>query len=227
MGRARRAADGGIVYHVLNRANARLPIFERDEDFAAFERILAEGCERYDMRILAYCLLSNHWHWVLWPKRDGDLSRFVGWVTLTHTQRWHAHRGSTGSGHVYQGRFKSFPIQDDDHFYVVCRYVERNALRAMLVEQAEQWQWSSLWRWKFGTAKEKKLLSTWPVARPRGWTTHVNAPQTEAELEAIRRCVRRGQPFGDERWTERMVKRLGLEMTMRPRGRPPKVAKGS
>jgi putative transposase len=85
MGRARRAADGGVVYHVLNRANARLPIFERDEDFAAFERILAEGRERYDMRILAYCLLSNHWHWLLWPKRDGDLSRFVGWVTLTHT----------------------------------------------------------------------------------------------------------------------------------------------
>ena len=106
MGRARRATDGGVVYHVLNRANARLPIFERDEDFAAFERILAEGRERYDMRILAYCLLSNHWHWVLWPKRDGDLSRFVGWVTLTHTQRWHAYRGSTGSGHVYQGRFK-------------------------------------------------------------------------------------------------------------------------
>jgi REP element-mobilizing transposase RayT len=129
-------------YHVLNHANARLPIFERDEDFAAFERILAEGRERYDMRILAYCLLSNHWHWILWPKRDGDLSRFVGWVTLTHTQRWHAYRGSTGSGHVYQGRFKSFPIQDDDHFYVVCRYVERNALRAMLVEQAEQWRWS-------------------------------------------------------------------------------------
>jgi putative transposase len=227
MGRARRAADGGVVYHVLNRANARLPIFERDEDFAAFERILAEGRERYDMRILAYCLLSNHWHWLLWPKRDGDLSRFVGWVTLTHTQRWHANRGSTGSGHVYQGRFKSFPIQDDDHFYVVCRYVERNALRAMLVEQAEQWQWSSLWRWKFGTAKEKELLSNWPVARPRGWTAHVNAPQTEAELEAIRRCVRRGQPFGDERWTERMVKRLGLETTMRPRGRPPKDAKGS
>jgi putative transposase len=156
---------GGPLFERVATLNP-ISIFERDEDFAAFERILAEGRERYDMRILAYCLLSNHWHWVLWPKRDGDLSRFVGWVTLTHTQLWHAYRGSTSSGHVYQGRFKSFPIQDDDHLFVVCRYVERNALRAMLVEQAEQWQWSSLWRWRFGNAKQ--LLSNWPVARPRG-----------------------------------------------------------
>lgn len=222
MGRARRAADGGYVYHVLNRANGRMPIFESDDDFAAFEQILEEGRDRYEMRILAYCLLWNHWHLLLWPRNDGDLSRFTGWITLTHTQRWHAHRHSAGSGHVYQGRFKSFPVQEDDHFYTVSRYVERNALRAMLVEHAEQWRWSSLWRWKFGNAKEKGLLSAWPIPRPRGWVAHVNAPQTEAELLAIQRCVQRGQPFGDERWTGRTVKRLSLETTLRPRGRPRK-----
>lgn len=168
MGRPRRAADGGLVYHVLNRANARMPIFEKPEDYAAFLRILEEAVERTRTRLLAYCVLSNHWHLVVWPKADGELSRFVGWLTLTHTQRWHAHRRSTGSGHVYQGRFKSFPVQEDKHFFTVCRYVERNALRANLVRRAEDWPWGSLSRWLQGTAAEKSLLAPWPLRRLAG-----------------------------------------------------------
>lgn len=130
-------APGGLVYHVLNRANGRLPIFEKNEDYEAFERVLAQAVQRVDIRLLAYCVMPNHWHLVLWPRVDGDLSRFVGWLTLTHTQRWHAHRHTTGSGHLYQGRFKSFPVQTDEHFLAVCRYVERNPLRAGLVSRAE------------------------------------------------------------------------------------------
>jgi len=222
MGRALRAAEGGWVYHVLNRANARLPIFEGPQDFEAFERILAEGVERYQPRLLAYCLMHNHWHLLLWPEEDGLLSRFVGWITLTHTQRWHAQRRTTGSGHLYQGRFKSFPVQEDDHFYSVGRYVERNALRARLVKRAENWRYSSLWRRVHGDAESRRLLSAWPVSRPRRWPEWVHEAQTEAELQAIRRCVRRGAPYGDEPWSERAVRALDLEATIRPRGRPKK-----
>ncbi len=132
MGRPRRAAQGGLVYHTLNRANARLTIFEDEGDFIAFERILAEAVTRYGMRLLAYCVLPNHFHLLLWPRGDGDLSQFMQWLTLTHTQRWHAHHQSAGSGHLYQGRFKSFPVQSDDHFLAVCRYVERNARASWL-----------------------------------------------------------------------------------------------
>lgn len=222
MGRPKRAADGGWVYHILNRANARLPIFEADEDFVAFERVLEEAVERTGTRLLSYCLMPNHWHLVVWPHEDGELSRFAGWLTLTHTQRWHAHRHSAGTGHLYQGRFKSFPIQEDQHFLTVCRYVERNPLRAKLVGRAEEWRWGSLYRWAHGTPHQQRLLSPWPVRRSPGWLQHVNEPQTEAELESLRRSVQRGCPYGDEQWSTVAIKSLDLASTIRPRGRPRK-----
>jgi putative transposase len=220
MGRPRRAAEGGYVYHVLNRANARMKIFDDDEDYDAFDRILWQAVERSETRLLAYCVMPNHSHLVVWPRKDDELSRFVGWLTLTHTQRWLAHRHSAGSGHVYQGRFKSFPVQADDHFYTVARYVERNALRAGLVRRAENWRWSSLFRWLRGSTEDKQLLAAWPVARRPNWSEHVNGAQTAAELQAIRRSIERGRPFGNERWIERAADRLDLETTLRPRGRP-------
>jgi putative transposase len=137
MGRAKRADEGGLVYHALNRANGRMALFEKDGDYEAFEQILEEAVGRSRTRLLAYCVMPNHWHLIVWPRQDGELSRFVGWLTLTHIQRWHAHRHTRGNGHVYQGRYKSFPVQGDEHFLTACRYVERNALRANLVTRAE------------------------------------------------------------------------------------------
>jgi putative transposase len=227
MGRPHRAAEGGYVYHVLNRANARMTIFDDEGDYEAFERVLLEAVERTETRLLAYSLMPNHWHLVAWPRKDGELSRFVGWLTLTHTQRWHAHRHSTGSGHVYQGRFKSFPIQEDEHFYTVARYVERNSLRAKLVRRAELWRWSSLARWLRSSAEDKALLAAWPLPRKGNWVDYVNALQTEGELKALRRSVQRGCPFGDEPWSQRAVRRLGLESTVRPPGRPKTTIIGS
>ena len=224
MGRAKRADDGGMVFHVLNRANLRATIFEKPEDYAAFERVLQEALDRVDMRILSYCLMPNHWHLVLWPRRDGDLSKFMGWVTSTHTQRWHAQHQTIGTGHLYQGRFKSFPVQNDEHFLTVCRYVERNGLRANLAAGAEEWRWSSLWHRRQRDEFAQRVLSEWPVACPRQWLQSVNRPQTDAEVSALRRSVNRGAPFGDSDWTNRIVKRLGLEATIRPRGRPKLVA---
>jgi putative transposase len=202
-----------------------MTIFANDGDYEAFESVLAAAVERMSTRLLAYTLMPNHWHLVVWPRENGELSRFVGWLSLTHTQRWHAHRHSIGTGHLYQGRFKSFPIQEDEHFFAVVRYVERNALRAGLVRRAEQWRWSSLYHWVHGTAAEKKLLSAWPLPHKRGWVDLVNAPQTTAELQAVQRSIQRGNPFGSQGWSAGAVRSLGLESTLRPRGRPPNIEK--
>ena len=137
MARGRRTAVGDLVYHVLNRGVGRLKIFKTTKDYLAFERVLETAQQRQPIRLLAYCLMPTHWHLVLWPRADDELSPWMRWVTLTHTQRWHVAHHSVGTGPIYQGRFKSFPVESDAHFLTVARYVERNALRAELVERAE------------------------------------------------------------------------------------------
>jgi REP-associated tyrosine transposase len=223
MPRRLRSAPGGYVYHVLNRAVGRRTLFKKDGDYAAFEAALEEAADFQPMRLLAYCLMPNHWHLVLWPKADGDLSRYVRWLTVTHAQRYHAHYHTAGTGPLYQGRFKSFPVQAGDHLRTVCRYAERNALRAGLVRRAERWRWSSLWHEVHG---HPDWLTAWPGGgRPAlaAWLESVNRPETVAELAAVRRSVARGAPYGEPAWTERTAGRLGLESTLRPRGRPPKA----
>jgi len=111
MPRRLRVSSGGFAYHVLNRAVARERIFRTARDYEAFERVLREAKERLPMRLLAWCVMPNHWHLVLWPRGDGDLSEFMRWLSVTHTQRWHAAHHTSGTGPLYQGRFKSFPIQ--------------------------------------------------------------------------------------------------------------------
>jgi putative transposase len=207
---------------VLNRAVARHAIFQKDGDYEAFERVFAEALEKHPIRVLSYCLMPNHWHLVLWPEEDGQLTAFVRWLTHTHTMRWHAHYHSSGTGHLYQGRFKSFPIQRDDHLYTVLRYVERNPFRANLVPQPEAWRWSSLHLRHTQDPRVSALLHGWPVPMPRNWLSWVREPQTNAELDAVRRSVVRGTPFGSLAWQKRAAARLGLEATLRPRGRPRK-----
>ena len=213
-----------MIFHVLNRGNARDQIFDKDTDYAAFEKVLAESQEQVSVRILSYCLMPNHWHLVLWPFRDGDLGRFMQRLTTTHVRRWQLHHRSVGTGHLYQGTYKSFPIEEDDHLYTVLRYVERNPVRPTLVERAQEWRWSSLWRWSHPAEHENKpVLCPWPIPRPTDWVTRVNRALTKKEIEAVQTSVARGRPFGSEEWQENTAKQLGLQSTFRSRGRPRKT----
>ena len=191
-------------------------------DYAAFVQVLAETLDVRPMRLCSYCIMPNHWHLVLWPRDDGDLGRFMQRLSIAHVRRWQEHRRAVGTGHLYQGRYKSFPVQSDEHYLTVCRYVERNPLRANLVERAEDWRWSSLWLQRNGDDEAKTILSDGPVDYPRNWLQCVNRAETAEELDALRQSATRGKPFGNAPWTRRAITRLGLESSIRPRGRPRK-----
>ena len=168
-------------------------------------------------------MMPNHWHFVVCPKTDTQVTDFFRWLTHTHTMRWHAHYHTEGTGHLYQGRFKTFPIQEDEHLVSVLRYVERNALQANLVKRAEDWKYGSLWRMIHGDADSQSLLSDWPITRPRTWRAMVNRPQNKKKLEAIRNCVRKGSPYGSDHFVTQASTRLKLKHTLRERGRPRKT----
>ncbi len=219
MARIKRKVVGNIVYHVLNRANGRLRIFKKQGDFSAFEQILCEGLERFSMRLAGYCLMGNHWHLLLWPRQDGDLSVFMQWVTMTHSQRWHAAHGTAGMGHLYQGRFKSFPVQSSEHYLTVLRYVESNPMRAKLVDRSRDWPWSSL-AIRQGAEKEGLTLHAGPVKLPLNWLKLVDILPNETDLMKLENCIRRGSPYGSDTWVTQMANRLNLVSTLRPRGRP-------
>lgn len=223
MPRTSRAASGGFVYHVLNRGVGRMRLFERARDYEAFEEILGETLAKIPLRVCAFTIMPNHWHLVVWPEEDGQLGVFFQRLSVTHVTRWSRAKDRVGYGHVYQGRFKSFPVETDDYFYHVVRYAERNALRANLVSDAAEWRWSSLWIREHGTKEQRGWLSAWPVPRPRDWLSWVNRAETEAELEALRHSVDRGTPFGSEAWVSATAERLGLRSTLRRRGRPRKA----
>jgi len=208
MPRPQRTNIGCYVYHVLNRANARVQIFDNYKDYMLLENILEEAKEKLDMRILSYCIMPNHWHLALYPKKDGDLSKFMSWVTNTHTRRWHTIKETIGQGHLYQGRYKSFLVQEDEHLLQLFKYIESNPLRARLVEKAEDWEWSSLSRKEKGNDKQKKLLDEWPINVPRDYIDLVNIPQINTELESLRYSLNKGKPYGSESWVNRMMRYL-------------------
>ena len=223
MARTPRASAGNVCYHVLNRGHGRMTVFHKDGDYAAYLKLMKQANERIPMRLLAFCLMPNHFHLVVWPRNDGDLSKWMQWLTTSHVRRYHRHYDS--SGHVWQGRFKSFPIQSDEHLLTVMRYVERNPVRAKAIpiRKAQNWPWSSL-----GTPPadvEVPQLHPGPVPRRKNWLNWVNCALTEQEREAMEVFIARGQPYGEEKWKARTAKRLGIEATIRPRGRPRKKNK--
>jgi len=208
---------GGVCAHVVTRGNARATVFHSDDEYARFMKLMNAARNRVPIELLAWCLMPNHLHLVLRPLDDGDLSRFMHWLLTTHVQRHHIRHGTTGR--VWQGRYKAFPIQADAHLVTVLRYVERNPVRAGLVDRALGWQWSSV-RERHSNAGECGLLAPSPVPLPSPWTDWVDKPLTGTELANVRTSLRRNRPLGDSAWTHELASRLNLLGTLNPRGRP-------
>ena len=228
MARKPRYCPGGYVYHVLNRSVGRIALFRRGEDYAAFERVMLDAYERVPLRIVGWCLMKNHWHFMVWPRTDDEVTGYFRALAHTHAMRWRVAHRSVGWGPLYQGRFKAFPVESGSHVLTVCRYVERNALSAGAVKRAEDWRWGSLWlRHHAGmddhTRSMRRMMSAGPAGRwpeLKQWTESVNTAQTKRELSQLNASENRSRPYGGEPWMDKVVKELGLEHTIRGEGRP-------
>ena len=195
-------------------------IFGKQRDFEAFEEVIAQAKARLPMRVLAWCVMPNHWHFVLWPRRR---RRPVGVHALADGDAHAAlARGASHGGHrpAVPGAFQVVPDPGGRASAGrCCGTWSATRCGPNLVEEAEAWRWSSLWHRVHGDdGGTGGRRARWRL--PRRWRQHVQSPQTEAELEALRRSVVRGCPFGEASWQERTAKRLGLQSTLRPRGRP-------
>jgi putative transposase len=216
MARAPRTITANECYHVINRGNQKARLFHTAADYAAFTGYMKEAQERLDLPLLAVCLMPNHVHLVVRPRRDADIAAWTSWLFTTHVRRHHRNYGTTGR--LWQGRYKACLIQQDHHLLTVLRYVERNALAGKLVERAQDWPWGSLnWR---GSQCAPLALTTAPIDLPGWWSEFVNQPMTSAELTAVRESVYRQRPFGSPEWTESAAHETGAEQSLAPIGRP-------
>lgn len=216
MPRPRRCLPAGFVYHVLNRANERVRIFKSAKDFDRFVALMRETAVYVPMRVCAYCVMPTHWHLVLWPTVDGAISSYIHRLSTLHSMQHRRVRRSVGHGHVYQGRFKSFPVEGSRHYLNVVRYVEANPLRAGLVTRAEAWLWSSLNDRMNGSA----LVQPGPLELPASWVDLVNAAPEADELLMLRACVNAGRPLGSPAWIAQTAAEQGIEQCLNTRGRP-------
>ena len=214
MGRPRRHQPAGHIFHIINRGNGGAVVFHKDTDYQAFLDLLEAGKSKFSVRVLAFCVMPNHFHIVVQPETEATLSPFMKWWQTTHARRYHRHYGS--HGHLWQGRFKNFPIERDEHLLIVLRYVLRNPVRAKLVRRTAEWRWSSL--------QHPSLVDHWPVPVPADWSRWIEQPLFAHELAQVRTCVNRQSPFGFPSWQEQCASDLGLESTLRPPGRPCKAA---
>jgi len=217
MPRFAKQIPGGICAHVMTRGNARATVFHTDRDYSELIELMHDAQRRVYVETLSWCLMPNHLHFVIRPRENGDLAKWMHWLLTTHVQR-HRRRYDT-TGRVWQGRYKAFPIQADGHLLTVLRYVERNPVRAGLVSRAAEWRWSSAGA-RSQSHSAGSLLTESPVPLPSPWLDWVDAPLTSGELEAVRLCAKRGRPLGDPAWTRGVAERLDLLGTMAPRGRP-------
>ncbi len=218
MPRIIRGLGDGFVYHIINRGNGRQEVFHKEKDYEAFMTLMKEAKERYPVKLYGYCLMPNHFHMAMRPEKGGELSKWMQWLMTSHVRRYHRHHES--SGHVWQGRYKSFIVQEDSHLLMVLRYIEGNPVRAEIVQSAREWQWSSH-NGVIGMDR-RGLVDKAPIEIPKEWTKYVDQSFEENELDRLRSSVNRQTPLGDASWLMKVCREFGLESTLRRRGRPMK-----
>jgi putative transposase len=221
MPRIARGFIDGFVYHVINRGNGGQTVFHENRDYQTFIDIVKKAKRVFGLKLFAYCLMPSHFHMVVLPARAEQLSKWMQWVMTSYVRRYHHDYGT--KGHLWQGRFKSFIVQQDEHLLRVMGYVESNPVRAGLVNSAKEWYWSSH-RETLGK-RLRTVIDEIPIELPKGWESYVHTSLAEKDLKRVRESVNRQSPYGTPVWVSNLCKELGIESTIRPRGRPKKVVR--
>lgn len=214
---ARGLADNQI-YHIINRGNRREAVFHDNYDYEKFLKLLIESKEKYAVKIYAYCLMPNHFHLVIYTKYADSLSQAMHWISSSYV-RYYNKRYNI-SGHLWQGRYKSFIVQEDSYLLVLLKYVEANPKRARIVKDCIDYKYSSA----NNRIKNNENLITdeVPILLPDDWYTYINSDEKITDIESIRNCINRQAPLGDKNWKYMVSKKYNLESTINPRGRPKK-----
>ena len=221
MPRGPRISPTGFVQHVLNRGDHRETLFHKPGDFRAFLKAFRDTALQIPMRLLAYCIMRNHFHFVLWPHDGEDLPRFMHLLMATHISSYIRHYPPPSPGHLYQNRYTNGLIEPGRSLIAVIRYVEANALAAGIVRRAEEYPWASASA--YATDEGRPEIADWPIERPKDWLTLLNLRTPAQELKRIQQTAARGAPYGCQDWTKRVIRAYNLEHTVRQRGRPSKV----
>lgn len=188
------ADHSGPTYHVVNRAVFGQLLYENFGEYLAYVRLMAHVLHPSPIELFAFCLMPNHVHLLLRTPTEADLSAFMQRLTMTHALRLRGWRGTRGRGAVYQGRFKASLVANETYFFRAVRYVERNPVRAGIVERAEDWMWSSA---SPTAILQGVRLARWPLPRPRNWQAYVNDVEPRADLDFMRLRVQRRERIAD------------------------------
>ena len=222
MPRAARVVIRGCAHHVTQRGNNRQDVFFVDADREVFLQYLREAAERFALRVEGYCLMTNHIHLVVTPQREDSLAAALKRVSQLYAQ--HVNRLHGRSGHVWQNRFFSCPL-DQEHLWRVLAYVERNPVRARLCRKAWQWRWSSAAAHCDDDDPSGLLdMASWEREMdPARWRRMLERPDDDRLIKSLRLSTSRGRPLGSDNFVAKVETMLGRRLRPRPRGRPPKT----
>ena len=218
MSRHARVCPAGYAYHVMNRGAFQQELFATSIDYQIFEELIFLTQEKIPIRICAYCIMPNHWHLVLWPSEDKQLSQFMHCLTSTHVQKIKKHWEIKSLGSIYQGRYKSCLVESSEYYLNLVKYVEANPLRAKLVARAENWTWSSLPK-RLSLSKDLSPFSS-PIKLPKNWVAMVNQDLSSNQISNLRNSINKGSPYGEKSWISQISETLNLSHTLNMPGRP-------
>ena len=221
MPRISRVVAIGYPHHITQRGNYRQEIFFDNGDRQKYLSLLQAESTRYKLKLLAYCLMANHVHFIVVPERKDSMGNVFKYASMKYSQYFNKKIGN--KGHLFQGRYFS-SIMDERHMMVCARYIERNPVRAEIVKDACDWNWSSA---KEHCGLKEDSFGVNQLFQYMGddygkWKDFIAESDNLEDIIEIRKQTKKGRPLGETNFVKRLEKKLNRSLILRPRGRPKK-----